>query len=347
MPKQTEIPSNKDNFKIYQDNDDREQEAVLHQAKRVLKIEAEAIQTLGGKIDDNFVKAVDLLDQCRGKVIVIGIGKSGIVSQKLASTFACTGTPAFFLHPSEGIHGDIGMMSKGDVVLVLSNSGETQEIIQLLPLIKRWGIPLIVMTGNPHSVLARSGDVVLDTGVKEEACPLGLVPTASTTATLALGDALALALLEKKGFKEDDFAMLHPGGTLGRKLLLRVEDLMHKGNEIPLIQEDTLMKEGLLEMTSKRLGVTGVCDKEGKLVGIITDGDLRRALEREDDLLNQKASKIMTKNPKSIAKDDLAAKALHKMEEFSITSLFILSEGVSCRPIGIIHMHDLLKAGVV
>lgn len=326
---------------------DKKQEAVIRQAKRVLRIEGEAIQNLSDKIDDNFTKAVDMLDQCRGKVIVIGIGKSGIVSQKIASTFACTGTPAFFLHPAEGIHGDIGMMSKGDVVLAISNSGESQEIIQLLPLIKRWGIKLIVITGKPSSVLARGGDVVLETGIKEEACPLGLVPTASTTATLALGDALALALLEKKGFKEDDFAMLHPGGALGRKLVLRVSDLMHKGDEIPLIQEDTLMKEGLLEMTSKRLGVAGICDKEGKLVGIITDGDLRRALEREDDLLNHQASEIMTGNPKTIVKDDLAAKALYEMEEGSITSLFILAEDAGGKPIGIIHMHDLLKAGVV
>jgi arabinose-5-phosphate isomerase len=203
------------------------------------------------------------------------------------------------------------------------------------------------MTGNPRSVLAQSGDVVLDTGVKAEACPLGLVPTASTTATLAMGDALALALLEKKGFKEDDFAILHPGGTLGRKLLLRVEDLMHKGPAMPLIREDTLMKEGLLEMTSKRLGVTGVCSKDGAFVGIITDGDLRRALAREDNVLNKKAGDIMTRNPKTIAKDDLAAKALHIMEEFSITSLFILPEVDPRKPIGIIHMHDLLKAGVV
>jgi len=334
-------------LKMNKGNCNKGQEAVINQAKKVLAIEAEAIQTLLEKIDDNFTRAVDLLDQCRGKVIVIGMGKSGIISQKIASTFACTGTPAFFLHPAEGIHGDIGMISKGDVILAISNSGETQEIIQLLPLIKRWGIKLIVITGKPHSVLACRGDVVLDTGFIEEACPLGLVPTASTTATLALGDALALALLEKKGFKEDDFAMLHPGGTLGRKLLLRVADLMHQGDEIPLIREDTLMKEGLLEMTSKRLGVTGVCDKAGRLVGIITDGDLRRALEKEDDLLNQKASKIMTKNPKSIGKDDLAAKALHRMEEFSITSLFILAEDGSYKPMGIIHMHDLLRAGVV
>jgi len=323
------------------------QETVINQAKRVLKIEEEAIQTLREKIDDSFVRALDLLHQCRGKVIVIGIGKSGSVSQKIASTFACTGTPAFFLHPAEGIHGDIGMISKEDVVLSISNSGESQEIIQLLPLIKRWGIKLIVMTGNLNSVLAKGGDVILDTGVKEEACPLGLVPTASTTATLAMGDALALALLEKRGFKESDFAMLHPGGALGRKLLLRVEDLMHKGDEVPLVQEDTFMREGLLEMTSKRFGVAGICDKEGRLVGIITDGDLRRALEREDDLLNRRASTIMTKNPRTVAKDDLAAKALHWMEEFSITSLFILAEDNSGSPVGIIHMHDLLRAGVV
>ena len=324
-----------------------EQENVIQQAKKVLNIEAEAIKALLDKIDERFVKAVELLNKCSGKVIVIGIGKSGIVSQKIASTFACTGTPAFFLHPAEGIHGDIGMLAKGDVVVAISNSGETQEIIQLLPVIKRWDITLIVMTGNPLSVLAQSGDVVLDTAVKEEACPLGLVPTASTTATLAMGDALALALLRKKGFVEDDFAMLHPGGTLGRKLLLHVEDFMHKGDEMPLIREDTLIKEGLLEMTSKRLGVTGVCDKKGAFVGVITDGDLRRALEKEGNVLNQQASTIMTRNPKTIAKDDLAAKALHRMEEFAITSLFILSDDDSRKPIGIIHMHDLLKVGVV
>ena len=325
----------------------KEQESVIQQAKKVLKIEAEAIGNLLDKLDERFVKAVELLDKCTGKVIVIGIGKSGLVSQKIASTFACTGTPAFFLHPAEGIHGDIGMLSKGDVAVAVSNSGETQEIIQLLPIIKRWGITLIVMTGNPRSVLAQSGDVVLDTSVKEEACPLGLVPTASTTATLAMGDALALALLVKRGFVEDDFALLHPGGTLGRKLLLHVEDLMHKGDEMPLIREDTLIKEGLLEMTSKRLGVTGVCDHKGSFVGIITDGDLRRALEKDDNILNQQASTIMTRNPKTIAKDDLAAKALNRMEEFAITSLFILSDDDSHKPIGIIHMHDLLKAGVV
>ncbi len=322
-------------------------EMVILEAQKVLETEARAIQFLKHKIGESFVRAVELLNGCTGKVIVIGIGKSGIVAQKIASTFSCTGTPAFFLHPAEGVHGDIGMMSHNDVALAVSNSGETREIIQILPVIKRWGIPLMVMTGNVRSVLAQSGDVVLDTGVPEEACPLGLVPTSSTTATLALGDALALALLVKRGFKEDNFALLHPGGTLGRKLLLRVEDLMHTGNEIPLIGDDTSMKEGLLEMTSKRMGVTGVCNKQGMMVGIITDGDLRRALEKGDDMLNKQAGAIMTPRPKTISRDDLAAAALRKMEEFSITSLFILDDDGSRRPIGIIHMHDLLRAGVV
>jgi arabinose-5-phosphate isomerase len=322
-------------------------ELVIREAQKVLDTEARAIQFLKQKIGESFVRAVEMLNGCAGKVIVIGIGKSGIVAQKIASTFSCSGTPAFFLHPAEGIHGDIGMMSKGDVALAISNSGETREIIQILPVIKRWGIPLIVMTGNVRSVLAQSGEVVLDTGVPEEACPLGLVPTSSTTATLALGDALAMALLVKRGFKEDDFALLHPGGTLGRKLLLRVEDLMHTGNEIPLIGDDTPVKEGLLEMTSKRMGVTGVCDRQGMVVGIITDGDLRRALERGDDVLGKKASTIMTPQPKTISPDDLAATALRRMEEFSITSLFILDDEGSRKPVGIIHMHDLLRAGVV
>ena len=322
-------------------------ELVIREAQKVLDTEARAIQFLKHKIGESFVRTVELLNGCTGKVIVIGIGKSGIVAQKIASTFSCTGTPAFFLHPAEGIHGDIGMMSNNDVALAVSNSGETREIIQILPVIKRWGIPLIVMTGNVRSLLAQSGDVVLDTGVPEEACPLGLVPTSSTTATLALGDALALALLVKRGFQEDDFALLHPGGTLGRKLLLRVEDLMHTGNEIPLIGDDTPMKEGLLEMTSKRMGVTGVCDKQGMMVGVITDGDLRRALAKGDDMLNRNAGTIMTPQPKTISRDDLAATALRRMEEFSIFSLFILDDGGSLRPIGIIHMHDLLRAGVV
>jgi arabinose-5-phosphate isomerase len=320
---------------------------VIERAKQVLKIEAEAISDLIPKLNENFIKAVEILSECQGKVIVTGIGKSGIISQKIASTLACTGTPAFFLHPAEGIHGDLGMMAKKDVVIAVSNSGETNEIAQLLPLIKRLGIKLIVMTGNPHSLLAQSGDVVVDIGVREEACPLGLVPTASTAAALAMGDALALALLEKRGFEPEDFALLHPGGSLGKKLLLRVEDLMHRGKEIPLVKHNTLMKVALLEMTSKRLGVTGVVNEKGELIGIITDGDLRRALEKYDNLLNKSTQEIMTRNPRTIAKDALAAKAVQMMEEFKITSLFILEENGSREPLGIIHMHNLLRAGIV
>jgi arabinose-5-phosphate isomerase len=320
---------------------------VIERAKQVLKIEADAVFDLINKVNENFVRAVEILSECQGKVIITGIGKSGIISQKIASTLASTGTPAFFLHPAEGIHGDLGMIGKRDVVVAVSNSGETNEIAQLLPLIKRIGIKLIVMTGNLNSLLAQSGDVVIDIGVKEEACPLGLVPTASSTAAMAMGDALALALLEKRGFEPEDFALLHPGGSLGKKLILKVDDLMHRGKEVPLVQHDTLMKEALLVMTSKRLGVTGVVNEKEELIGIITDGDLRRALEKYDDLLNKKAQEIMTRNPRVISKDELAAKAVQMMEEFSITSLFILEERGGRKPLGILHMHDLLKAGIV
>jgi arabinose-5-phosphate isomerase len=320
---------------------------VIERAKQVLKIEANAVFDLINKVNENFVRAVEILSECQGKVIITGIGKSGIISQKIASTLASTGTPAFFLHPAEGIHGDLGMIGKRDVVVAVSNSGETNEIAQLLPLIKRIGIKLIVMTGNLNSLLAQSSDVVIDIGVKEEACPLGLVPTASSTAAMAMGDALALALLEKRGFEPEDFALLHPGGSLGKKLILKVDDLMHRGKEVPLVQHDTLMKEALLVMTSKRLGVTGVVNEKEELIGIITDGDLRRALEKYDDLLNKKAQEIMTRNPRVISKDELAAKAVQMMEKFSITSLFILEERGSRKPLGILHMHDLLKAGIV
>jgi len=320
---------------------------VIERAKQVLKIEADAVFDLINKVNENFVRAVEILSECQGKVIITGIGKSGIISQKIASTLASTGTPAFFLHPAEGIHGDLGMIGKRDVIVAVSNSGETNEIAQLLPLIKRIGIKLIVMTGNLNSLLAQSGDVVIDIGVKEEACPLGLVPTASSTAALAMGDALALALLEKRGFEPEDFALLHPGGSLGKKLILKVDDLMHRGKEVPLVRHDTLMKEALLVMTSKRLGVTGVVNEKEELIGIITDGDLRRALEKYDDLLNKKAREIMTCNPRVISKGELAAKALQMMEEFSITSLFVLEEREGRTPLGILHMHDLLKAGII
>ncbi|MBW2039501.1 MAG: KpsF/GutQ family sugar-phosphate isomerase [Deltaproteobacteria bacterium] len=320
---------------------------IIERAKRVLRIEAEAIHRLEEKINEDFVRAVEMILNCDGKVVVTGVGKSGIIGKKIASTLASTGTPAFFLHPTEGVHGDLGMLDKRDIVLAISNSGETEELSPILPLIKRYGNRLIVLTGSPSSTLARAGNVVLDVSVQEEACPLGLAPTASTTASLAMGDALAVSILEKKGFKKEDFAILHPGGRLGKRLLLKVSDLMHMGEELPKVYENTLMKEALVEITSKRLGVTGVMDELEQLVGVITDGDLRRALEKYPDLLERTASEIMTKNPKWIEANALAAQAVQRMEEHSITSLFVFNKAGERNPVGIIHLHDLLKAGVV
>jgi len=310
-------------------------------------VEAQSILELVERIDENFSQAVDLLYTCKGKVVLMGMGKSGLVGRKISSTFASTGTPSFFLHPAEGLNGDFGMLAKEDVIIAISYSGETRELLEVLPLIKRYGNRLITLTGNLNSNLAKAGDVNLDIRVKEEACPLGLAPTASTTATLALGDALAIALMGKKNFKKEDFAILHPGGTLGKRLLLKVEDLMHTGKAFPMVSGKTLMKEAVFEITSKRLGVTGVSNTEGHLVGVITDGDLRRALEKFSDLFNQEASEVMTKNPKWIEKDALAAKAVQRMEEYSITSLFVFNKAGDKVPVGIIHLHDLLKAGVV
>jgi arabinose-5-phosphate isomerase len=319
---------------------------ILEHAKEIFHKEAGAILSLVDRIDEHFIQAVDMLYACTGKVIVTGIGKSGIISQKIASTLSCSGTPAFFLHPAEGIHGDIGMVSKDDVVIAVSNSGETDEILKILPVIKRLGIKLIVLTGNPDSVLSKSGDVVIDIGVQEEACPLGLIPTSSTTAAMAMGDALALTLLERRGFKEEDFAVLHPGGTLGRKLL-RVEDLMHVAEAVPLVAAHAAMKDVLIEMTSKRLGVAGVLNERRELVGIITDGDLRRGLARAGNLLSLTAGDVMTKNPKTIDRAALAAQALQTMEQYSITSLFVAADPALKKPEGIIHLHDILKAGIV
>jgi len=320
---------------------------ILEEAKRVLRVEAQSILELVERIDENFSQAVDLLYTCKGKVVLMGMGKSGLVGRKISSTFASTGTPSFFLHPAEGLNGDFGMLAKEDVIIAISYSGETRELLEVLPLIKRYGNRLITFTGNLNSNLAKAGDVNLDIRVKEEACPLGLAPTASTTATLALGDALAVALMGKKNFKKEDFAILHPGGILGKRLLLKVEDLMHTGKAFPMVSGKTLMKEAVFEITSKRLGVTGVSNTEGHLVGVITDGDLRRALEKFSDLFNREASEVMTKNPKWIEKDALAAKAVQRMEEYSITSLFVFNKAGDKVPVGIIHLHDLLKAGVV
>jgi len=319
---------------------------LLQRAKAVLEIEARGITSIVERLDDRFVQAVELLHTCRGKVVVTGIGKSGLICRKIAATLASTGTPSFFLHSGDAVHGDLGMVMKGDVILAVSNSGETEEILKLLPHFKLHELKLVVMTGKTDSTLAKAGDVVLDVAVAEEACPLGLAPTASTTAALAVGDALAVALLEQRGFKEEDFAVRHPGGILGRKLLLRVEDLMHRGDQVPLVDQDRPVKEALFEITSKRLGVTGVVDSQGKLVGIITDGDLRRGLERHRDIFSLKAKDLMTRQPKTIPAETLAAEAVAIMERYPITSLFVLENG-SQIPLGVIHLHDLIKSGIV
>ncbi len=319
---------------------------ILEEAKKVIRIEAEALLALADAINGAFEEAVRLILASKGRVVVTGMGKSGLIGQKIASTMASTGTPAFFLHPAEGIHGDLGMIMKGDVVIAISNSGETEEVVRILPIIKRLGASLVAMTGNASSTLAKAGDVFLDISVREEACPLGLAPTASTTATLAMGDALAVALLLERGFNAEDFALFHPGGALGKKLILRVEDLMHKGDATPLVPAGMLMREALFVITAKGLGITGVTDDDGALIGVITDGDLRRALEKGTDILGMAAGELMSRNPKRIGRTELAAKALQRMEEFSITSLFVFDDDRETRPVGVIHLHDLLKAGI-
>lgn len=316
----------------------------IEQAKRVLKIEAEAILDLIPRLDQRFVEAVRLLYECKGRVALTGMGKSGFIANKIAATMASTGTPAFFLHPAEGIHGDLGMLVKGDVVIAISNSGETQEIINLMPTIKRLGLRVISMLGSLDSTLAKMSEVALDVSVDEEACPLGLAPTASTTAALAMGDALAVVLLEARGFKKEDFALFHPGGALGRRLLIRVKDLMRQGPEVPKVNEDALMRDAIIEITSKKLGVTSVINRREELVGILTDGDLRRALEQGGDILPHRLTQYMTQNPKVIDEEELAAKALQLMESYAITSLLIVDEDMHVK--GIIHMHDILRAKV-
>jgi arabinose-5-phosphate isomerase len=319
------------------------------QAKRVLKIEAEAVAALVDRVDEQFVRAVTLILNCEGRVVVTGMGKSGLIGKKIAATLASTGTPALFLHPAEGIHGDLGMVTRGDTVIALSNSGETEEISRMLPSLKRLGIKIIALTGNPESTLAKNSDVVINVGVKEEACPLGLAPTASTTATLAMGDALAVVLLDQRGFKQEDFACFHPGGALGKKLLLRVRDLMHSGDAVPLVSEGTLIKDAIYEISSKKMGITAVVNASGRLVGVISDGDLRRWMEKTEkageNLLTKQAKDIMTRNPKIANKDSLAAEAVAIMEKNSITCLIV--SNAKAEPEGVIHLHDLLKAGVV
>lgn len=316
---------------------------VLESARKVLRIEEESIEALRSRLGEEFAVAVDLLRTCDGRVVFAGMGKSGLVCRKIAATLASTGTPSLFLHPAEGGHGDLGMLARGDVLVAVSNSGETQELIRLLPAVKRLGIPIISMTGGTSSTLAARADVVLDISVTEEACPLNLAPTASTTVTMALGDALAVALLEARGFTEDDFAFFHPVGALGRRLLT-VSEIMHVGKEIPGVDLDTTMREALFEITSKQLGFTTVQDSNGRLLGIITDGDLRRSLEKGSDPLSLTAGEVMTPSPKTINEDALAAKALQIMESNKITSLVIVDR--DDRVAGVIHMHDILKAGI-
>lgn len=318
---------------------------VISRAKKVLEIESRAIASMANRIDEGFVRAVELLYNCKGRVIVSGMGKSGIIAKKVASTLTSIGTPAIFLHPAEGVHGDLGMVGRGDVLIFFSKSGETDEMIKLLPIVKRFGVKLIAVTGNVTSTLARASDVVLDASVEEEACPLGIVPTASTTCALAMGDALAMALLEKRGLSEEDFAIFHPGGALGRRLLLTVTDLMHTGDATPIVGEMTPLKDIIFEISSKKLGVTTVVDGSGLIAGVITDGDLRRLMEKTNDLASVCARDFMSRSPKLISAQDLAAKALEMMERHSITSLIIVDDHK--KPEGIIHLHDILKAGIV
>ena len=321
---------------------------IIEQAQKVLAVEAQAIERLIPRIDEHFIKAIELLLDCKGRVIVTGMGKSGIVGKKIAATLASTGTPSYFLHPAEGIHGDLGMVTADDVVISLSNSGETTEVVSILPIIKRIGASIIAMCGNSQSTMALNADVFIDVSVAEEACPLGLAPTASTTATLAMGDAIAVVLLSKRKFTPEDFALFHPGGSLGRKLLLTVENVMHSGEDNPIVSAETNVKEALFVMTSKGLGATAVVDQSGCLLGILTDGDIRRGLETGHQFLEESVVNIMTKTPKTITADKLAAAALSIMEKNKprpITVLPVVDKNNFV--IGIVHLTDLLRQGVV
>lgn len=322
-----------------------ERARILGLAERVLRLEAESVLALVPRLDDRFVDAVGLLHRCRGRVIVTGMGKSGLIGRKIAATLASTGTPAYFLHPAEGVHGDIGMVAREDVVLALSNSGETDEMLAVLPALKRLGIPLVLLTGSPASALARQADVVLNVGVAEEACPINLAPTSSTTAALAMGDALAMALLDLRGLRPEDYAALHPRGSLGWKSLFKVSDLMHTGPSVPVVSEQATMKEAIEEMTNKGFGITTVVDERGRLVGVLTDGDLRRQqLAHGVALLERRAGECMTRDPKVIGAQELATTALAMMEG-RITSLVIPDE--AGRPAGVIRLHDILLAKIV
>jgi len=326
-------------------NDAADSQRLVEMGRDALRIEARAVAALVDRLGDDFGRACRMLLACAGRVVVSGMGKSGHVGGKIAATLASTGTPAFFLHPAEASHGDLGMVTKGDVVLAISYSGETAELLTILPLFKRMGAPLVAMTGNSASTLGREADVHLDISVPAEACPLNLAPTASTTATLAMGDALAVALLKHRGFTEADFARSHPGGSLGRRLLLHVTDVMRRGDELPRVGPDTPLTEGLLEMSRKRLGLTAVVDGDDRVLGIFTDGDLRRALDRKADIDGSRMTDVMTRNPRSIRPNELAAEAVLMMEKHAVNGLLVLDD--SGRLVGALNVHDLLRAGVM
>lgn len=322
--------------------------SIQEEAKKVLSIEAAAIENLIPRINERFMAAVDRILTCKGRIVITGMGKSGIIGKKMAATFASTGTPAFFLHPAEGIHGDLGMVTPNDIVIAISSSGESDEILGILPAIKRIGASIIAMSGREASTLGQAADLFIDVSVEKEACPLGLAPTASTTATLAMGDALAIALLSSRKFTPEDFALYHPGGALGRKLLLTVESVMHSGEEMPLVTLDKTVKEALFVITDKGLGATLVVDKDGQLLGLITDGDIRRGLEKGHEFLDKTVETLMTKTPRTITADRLAAEALRTMEKNQPRPITVLPvvDGQN-RAIGIIHLTDLLRQGVV
>lgn len=316
----------------------------VESAKRTIDLEARAINGLVIRLGEEFLRACDIVLSCQGRVVVVGMGKSGHIANKIAATLASTGTPAFFVHPAEASHGDMGMITRKDVVLALSNSGSTSEIVTLLPLIKRINVPLISLTGDPKSTLATAADANLDVSVEQEACPLNLAPTSSTTAALVMGDALAIALLEMRGFTAEDFAFSHPGGALGKRLLLKVQDVMHSGAALPRVHPRTPLPEALLEITAKGLGMTTVVDHHGDLAGIFTDGDLRRTLDQHRDFHSTRMEEVMTVNCKTVTTDMLAAEALRIMEDNNITGLVVIDP--QQHPIGVVHLHDLIKAGL-
>jgi len=316
----------------------------IRKGKEVVRIEAEAVAALASKINESFDKAVEMIYACQGRVIITGMGKSGLVARKIVATMNSTGTAAVFLHPSDAVHGDLGMVRENDVVICISKSGDTEEICEIIPLLRRIGVKIISMIGSLNSYLGKESDLVLDISVKEEACPHDLAPTASTTATLVMGDALAVALLEKRNFTKEDFAMFHPGGNLGKQLLLKIEEIMVSGEAVPAVREEVSLSEAIFEMTSKRLGATCVVDNKGILTGIITDGDLRRLLGRTNNVSNVKAREAMSVNPKTIRNNALAVVALEVMERFSITQLVVVNE--EHRPVGMVHLHDLVKTGL-